>query len=48
MILPVGVLDGFPELRLKRANEDLQENGMKLIVPSDIKMNILEKLAETV
>lgn len=45
---PVPLFSYDVELRLKRANEDLQENGTTLIVPRDIKINILEKLAETV
>lgn len=36
------------ELRLKKANEELHENRTTLIVPRDIKMDILDKLAETV
>ncbi|KAL2082779.1 hypothetical protein ACEWY4_022597 [Coilia grayii] len=47
-MFPVPSFSYDVELRLKKANEDLQENGTALIVPRDMKMNILEKLAETV
>jgi len=47
-MFPVPSFSYDVELRLKKANEDLQENGTALIVPRDMKMNILDKLAETV
>ncbi|KAL6486211.1 hypothetical protein MHYP_G00056030 [Metynnis hypsauchen] len=45
---PIPLFSYDVELRLQKANEDFKKNGMTLNVTRDIKMHILEKLAEAV